>query len=125
MNVKTKEDEQKKALDPLREFTTYFRRGYSFWLVLILGFGNFVGIWYRLLEFDQFFVNIIDFILIAAPIVILLAALIGYVDLNYGVYGKETEILTLHNPIVSGMDVNVKANSEKLDRILEIIEGEQ
>ena len=104
---------------------TYFRRGYSFWLVLILGFGNFIGIWYRLLGFDQIFLNLIDFILVAGPAVIILAALIGYVDIKRGVYSKETEILTLNNPVVARMDVRIEENSRKLDRILaSILEGE-
>lgn len=109
---------KKNALDPAREFMTYFRRGYSFWLVLILGFGNFIGIWYELLGFDQIFLNLIDFILVAGPVVVILAALIGYVDIKRGLYSKETEILTLNNPVVARMDVRIEENSRKLDRIL-------
>ena len=113
---------KRNALDPAREFMTYFRRGYSFWLVLILGFGNFIGIWYRLLGFDQIFLNLIDFILVAGPAVVILAALIGYVDIKRGVYSKETEILTLNNPVVARMDVRIEENSRKLDRILASIQ---
>jgi len=116
---------KKNALDPAREFMTYFRRGYSFWLVLILGFGNFIGIWYELLGFDQIFLNLIDFILVAGPVVVILAALIGYVDIKRGLYSKETEILTLNNPVVARMDVRIEENSRKLDRILASIDKEE
>ena len=116
---------KKNALDPAREFMTYFRRGYSFWLVLILGFGNFIGIWYELLGFDQIFLNLIDFILVAGPVVVILAALIGYVDIKRGLYSKETEILTLNNPVVARMDVRIEENSRKLDRILASVDKER
>ena len=110
--------------DMTRRFATYFRRGYGVWLVLIIGFGNFVGIWYRLLGLDAYFPTLLEFAIFAAPVVIVLATVVGYLDIKRGLYQREAEILTLHNPVVAAMAEDVKEINRRLERVLEQLEVE-
>ncbi len=97
----------------------YFRRGYSNYLALAVGFVNFVTIQYYLLvqrvEFlGWLFPRLLAFALAAAPSLLLLATLLGWLDAKRGAIRTEVSIVAEQNPVLQ----DIAARLERIERLL-------